>query len=59
MPAGTAKGLEGVAIADSAISSIAGWTAHVMERKENNRWIGPLSQYVGPEPRSYIPMEER
>ena len=42
-----------------AISRIAGWTAHVMEQYQDNRLIRPLSRYVGPEQRPYVPMTER
>ena len=30
------------------MSRVAGWTAHVIEQKENNRIIRPMSEYVGP-----------
>ena len=33
------------------MSRIAGWTAHIIEQKENNRIIRPMSEYVGPEER--------
>lgn len=33
------------------ISRIAGWTAHIIEQKENNRIIRPMSEYIGPEER--------
>lgn len=42
-----------------AISRVAGWTAHVIEQHENNRLIRPRAHYVGPPPRSWIPMEHR
>jgi citrate synthase len=42
-----------------AMSRIVGWTAHVMEQQENNRLIRPLSTYVGPEPRPYVPVGDR
>ncbi len=42
-----------------ALSRVVGWTAHVMEQYENNRLIRPLSDYVGPEQRPYVPIEER
>jgi len=42
-----------------AISRIIGWTAHVMEQYEDNRLIRPLSNYVGPAQRSYVPIAER
>ena len=42
-----------------AASRVAGWTAHVIEQYENNRLLRPLSNYVGPTDRSYVPIEQR
>jgi citrate synthase len=42
-----------------AMSRIAGWTAHVMEQYQDNRLIRPLSNYVGPQQRPYVPVAER
>jgi citrate synthase len=42
-----------------ATSRIAGWTAHVMEQYENNRLLRPLSSYVGPLERPYVPIKNR
>ncbi|MBO8182095.1 MAG: citrate synthase [Archaeoglobus sp.] len=42
-----------------AIGRIAGWCAHVIEQYENNRLIRPRADYIGPERRSYIPLDER
>ena len=33
------------------MSRIAGWTAHIIEQKENNRIIRPMSEYIGPSER--------
>lgn len=33
------------------MSRVAGWTSHVIEQKENNRIIRPMSEYIGPEER--------
>lgn len=41
------------------MSRVTGWTAHVMEQRENNRIIRPSADYVGPEARSYINIEDR
>ena len=30
------------------MSRVAGWTAHIIEQKENNRIIRPMSEYAGP-----------
>ncbi|HHE71815.1 MAG TPA: citrate synthase, partial [Chloroflexi bacterium] len=42
-----------------AISRVPGWAAHVMEQYANNKLIRPLSVYVGPANRAYIPISER
>ena len=40
-------------------SRVSGWTAQVMEQRENNRIIRPSADYVGPEPRKVEPITER
>ena len=42
-----------------AISRVPGWAAHVMEQHANNKIIRPLSAYVGPENRTYQPIDRR
>lgn len=37
----------------------AGWAAHIIEQRQNNRLIRPLAEYIGPSPRPYIPVEQR
>jgi 2-methylcitrate synthase len=41
------------------MSRITGWSAHVFEQRADNRLIRPSSEYTGPEPRAYLPIEER
>ncbi len=31
----------------------AGWSAHIIEQRQNNKLIRPLSEYIGPAPREY------
>lgn len=40
-------------------SRITGWAAHIMEQREHNALIRPSSEYNGPPPRDYVPIEER
>jgi 2-methylcitrate synthase len=37
----------------------SGWAAHVIEQRANNRLIRPVADYIGPEPRPYVPVEKR
>jgi 2-methylcitrate synthase len=38
---------------------IAGWSAHIIEQRAGNRIFRPVADYTGPEPREYVPLEER
>ncbi len=42
-----------------ATARMAGWTAHVREQYADNRLIRPDSEYIGPAPRRYEPIEQR
>jgi citrate synthase len=42
-----------------AAARMAGWTAHIREQYADNRLIRPDSEYVGPEPRAWRPLEAR
>ncbi len=37
----------------------AGWAAHIMEQRANNKLIRPTANYIGPEPRAYVPLAQR
>ncbi len=38
---------------------MAGWAAHVMEQRQHNRLIRPTSNYIGPDKRPFVPLEQR
>ncbi len=42
-----------------ACNRIAGWVAHLFEQYADNRLIRPLTEYSGPPPRLYVPIEQR
>jgi citrate synthase len=42
-----------------AAARMAGWTAHIREQYADNRLIRPDSEYVGPEPRAWRPLDAR
>lgn len=39
-----------------AVSRVAGWAAHVMEQRTDNKFIRPAASYVGPERRAFEPI---
>jgi 2-methylcitrate synthase len=41
------------------MSRLSGWSAHIIEQRADNRLIRPEANYIGPEPRSYIPLIDR
>lgn len=42
-----------------AVGRVPGWTVQVLEQLENNILLRPLTLYNGPEPREYVPIDER
>ena len=40
-------------------SRITGWSAHIMEQRENNKLIRPAADYIGPGLQKFVPIEER
>lgn len=41
------------------MSRIAGWAAHIIEQRRDNRLIRPRAEYVGPSPQPFVPITER
>ncbi len=41
------------------LSRITGWCAHILEQRSDNKLIRPGAEYIGPEPRDYVPISER
>ncbi|HUQ72973.1 MAG TPA: 2-methylcitrate synthase [Planctomycetaceae bacterium] len=37
----------------------AGWGAHILEQRTNNRLIRPVANYVGPDPHPFVPIANR
>jgi len=42
-----------------AAGRVPGWTVQVLEQFENNILIRPLTLYNGPQPRAYVPIDDR
>jgi len=40
-------------------SRVAGWCAHIMEQRSNNRIIRPSADYIGPASAEWVEMDER
>lgn len=41
------------------MSRIAGWSAHLIEQRSDNKLIRPISNYIGPTQIAFVPLEKR
>ena len=42
-----------------AMSRTGGWIAHILEYRQDNRLIRPRSRYLGPDEKTFVPIDER
>ena len=42
-----------------AAGRVAGWLAHILEQREDNRLFRPRALYSGIEERNFVPIDER
>jgi 2-methylcitrate synthase len=42
-----------------AMARAAGWAAHILEQRFDNKIIRPAARYIGPGPRTFVPIDQR
>lgn len=41
------------------MSRVTGWAAHIIEQRESNKLIRPTADYIGPEPKPFVTIDQR